>query len=489
MPLIDTNIPLRAGQAVPDAGGALAQGLNTAATLTNLVQTARARARTERVRGTLAGMAQDPEGTIAQLFAQGDGDAAMETASWYSQEQERQQERQANEDKARIDKLQRLLPLVREANEAYDSAATGELETPFGSKEAQARYRANEVWRKNLPQAVKILGLDPDRLREQGVPEVYDRDSMRGMEVSLGQAATQFRVLSQAEAQAQGYAKGTVVQQQSASGEQKVLQEPDAATQVKGQTDLGKLTADYRAGLLGPTVAENEAAYQKALSAADLGVLPPKELAKLAEQQGDNYFQASKDFLTVQDAYARIQASVTEPSAAGDLSLIFNYMKMLDPGSVVRESEFATAAAAGSYGERIQGFIKSIQTGERLSPAQRADFVQRSGGLMRASQQLQEQRKTNFTRIAKRAGIDPLNVIDRVIMAERQAQAAPQLGPPAGGQAAPQAAGGPQPEQSAAQNALPQYASVTDVQAAIQAGRLKPGDRFIDTNGVPRVVP
>ncbi|MEM8882399.1 MAG: hypothetical protein AAGC82_17565, partial [Pseudomonadota bacterium] len=48
-----------------------------------------------------------------------------------------------------------------------------------------------------------------------------------------------------------------------------------------------------------------------------------------------------KDFRKQAEAFGRIDASAFEPSPAGDLALIFNYMKVLDPGSVVRESEFA----------------------------------------------------------------------------------------------------------------------------------------------------
>lgn len=85
-----------------------------------------------------------------------------------------------------------------------------------------------------------------------------------------------------------------------------------------------------------------------------------------------------KGFITIRDSYDRTQAAAVDPSAAGDLALIFNYMKMLDPTSVVRESEFANAAATGSWGERIKAAAKKIQKGQRLSDEMRADFVDRA---------------------------------------------------------------------------------------------------------------
>ena len=48
----------------------------------------------------------------------------------------------------------------------------------------------------------------------------------------------------------------------------------------------------------------------------------------------DDFRSESKEFVKVRDAYGRILS--TDASAAGDLALIFNYMKILDPGSVVR---------------------------------------------------------------------------------------------------------------------------------------------------------
>lgn len=95
-----------------------------------------------------------------------------------------------------------------------------------------------------------------------------------------------------------------------------------------------------------------------------------------------------KAFSDQAQAYGRIVASANNPSPAGDLALIFNYMKVLDPGSVVRESEFATAEQAAAWLQESEeaGFtvplpvaraIRKAATGQRLSPEQRADFVDR----------------------------------------------------------------------------------------------------------------
>lgn len=122
-----------------------------------------------------------------------------------------------------------------------------------------------------------------------------------------------------------------------------------------------------------------------------------------------------KDFKEQERAWARIQASTQSPSPAGDMALIFNFMKMMDPGSVVRESEFRTAALAGSFGDRIQASVAQVVSGKRLSDDQRADFLKTAQTIFQNSQRV-AQRDTDFFRsLASQAGIDP----DRIVNPKR----------------------------------------------------------------------
>jgi len=118
----------------------------------------------------------------------------------------------------------------------------------------------------------------------------------------------------------------------------------------------------------------------------------------------------SKDYRKVRDSYARIQASVQDPSAAGDLSLIFNYMKMLDPGSVVRESEFATAANSAGVPDRIRKTYNRLLEGERLAPNTREDFADRSDRLFKRQDAQHTQREDTFRTLAENRGFNPANV-------------------------------------------------------------------------------
>jgi len=142
---------------------------------------------------------------------------------------------------------------------------------------------------------------------------------------------------------------------------------------------------------------------------AETGGMNPKDAFA---NEKDLYTQYSnsdpnKTYETVKSAYERVRQSAALDTGAGDMGLIYGYMKMLDPGSVVRESEFAMAAQAGSYGEQIQGLVQRVLTGERLTPSQRQAFEQAAEKLYAESAANLEDLNTQFADRAKRYNVNP----------------------------------------------------------------------------------
>lgn len=131
----------------------------------------------------------------------------------------------------------------------------------------------------------------------------------------------------------------------------------------------------------------------------------------------------SKDFRTVRDAFGRVEASAQDPSAAGDLALVFSYMKILDPGSVVRESEFANAQNAAGVPDRVRNAYNRVLSGERLSPGQRRDFTNRAQRLFSRQNAQFEQLAGQFRGIGERLGVDVENVIPDFGLAEQPDEA------------------------------------------------------------------
>lgn len=77
----------------------------------------------------------------------------------------------------------------------------------------------------------------------------------------------------------------------------------------------------------------------------------------------------------VLQSYSEVQSIMQDTSPAADLTLIYAYMKALDPGSVVRESEAESAQALGSLMERAKAKLSQMNGGGRLTDSQRADMV------------------------------------------------------------------------------------------------------------------
>ena len=132
---------------------------------------------------------------------------------------------------------------------------------------------------------------------------------------------------------------------------------------------------------------------------------------KAENELRDELNKLSGPFTQVRDALGRIRASANNPTAAGDLALIFNYMKVLDPGSTVREGEFATAQNSAGLPDRLRAKYNSVVNGERLEAGQRSDFVSRAEELYSSQAAIQKQQENEYRRIAKNRRANPENVV------------------------------------------------------------------------------
>lgn len=119
-----------------------------------------------------------------------------------------------------------------------------------------------------------------------------------------------------------------------------------------------------------------------------------------------------KDFQTLQSSFSKIKSvALDQPSPAGDISLVFNYMKMLDPGSTVREGEQATAANARGLSDSVRTMYNRVLSGEKLTTDQRADFYNRAGQIYQSQSEGMGRLQGEFKGISERSGADPKNVV------------------------------------------------------------------------------
>lgn len=128
----------------------------------------------------------------------------------------------------------------------------------------------------------------------------------------------------------------------------------------------------------------------------------------------DEYQTQSKTFIKVRDAFSKVNAAAKDPTAAGDIALVYSYMKILDPDSVVREGEFATAQNAASIPDRVLNAYNKALQGERLNDKQRADMVNQAKKVYESQKESQDKLTKNYKGLAKSYGLKEENIITDV---------------------------------------------------------------------------
>lgn len=118
-----------------------------------------------------------------------------------------------------------------------------------------------------------------------------------------------------------------------------------------------------------------------------------------------------KTFSEVKAGYTRMLEGDKLKTGAGDLAIVYGYMKMLDPTSVVREGEFATAEKTAGVPEQIRTIYNKVVNGERISDVVRTNFVSAANQIYQRN--LGDVAKLNeqYRAIALRNKLNPANVL------------------------------------------------------------------------------
>lgn len=275
----------------------------------------------------------------------------------------------------------------------------------------------------------------------------FDRNRMALMQAFAGLGADPMNPIG---GFTQGFANGAMLDQKNAlDAEEKAKEEQSKnATmewlQSKGYTDLVQMAE--ATGDIGAAWTEGLKRGQPAAATADWaklndgtlfnqrtgetmplegmepgagGFVDPKELfdreKDIAAQYGGQ--DPVKTYQAVRNSYERVRQSAeignTNPdgSGAADISLVFAYMKMLDPTSVVREGEFAAAANAGGVPSHVLNMYNNLVKGDKLTPEVRQQFVQQSDAIYQEVTQNLESLNEQYSTRASGWGVDPSNFI------------------------------------------------------------------------------
>ena len=143
---------------------------------------------------------------------------------------------------------------------------------------------------------------------------------------------------------------------------------------------------------------------------ANLGKLPQKDRLAAEKTLRTDFNKLTGEFRDVGNSFNTILAGAENPTAVSDMSLIFSFMKMLDPGSVVRESEFDQAESAAGWSDSALNAMNKFWDGTKLT-TNRGEFLTQAKNLYDARMPGYTNILDTYTGIAGRENLDARNVV------------------------------------------------------------------------------
>jgi len=99
------------------------------------------------------------------------------------------------------------------------------------------------------------------------------------------------------------------------------------------------------------------------------------------------------------------------PTRAADLNLVYAFAKLMDPDSVVRESETAGVVATASVADRLSAYVGQLNGQPMLNPDVRAKLIKELDSRFRALEESYRVHENAYAGIAERRGLHRDNII------------------------------------------------------------------------------
>ena len=180
----------------------------------------------------------------------------------------------------------------------------------------------------------------------------------------------------------------------------------------KKAADLG-LTSAQTGSALAQTKKLGKETQKIALELESLkatGGLDPAKTFDQEEKLRKEFQVRTKVYNELIPTFANINSSAKAQNGPGDVALITSFMKMLDPGSVVRETEFATARDTAGLYTKLENTLKKAESGQFLQPSQRKEFVDLAKQYLDSAQKKAGDEKRQIGSVVKNYRLNPENV-------------------------------------------------------------------------------
>lgn len=112
-----------------------------------------------------------------------------------------------------------------------------------------------------------------------------------------------------------------------------------------------------------------------------------------------------KAFDEMRSSYSQITTGLNAQTPAGDLTAATKFMKLLDPGSVVRESELFLAMQATGLVDKFSDYSNKIIKGTKLTESQRQDFRNIANDLYNAAANAYNTKRNEYLEFGRSQGL------------------------------------------------------------------------------------
>jgi hypothetical protein len=197
-------------------------------------------------------------------------------------------------------------------------------------------------------------------------------------------------------------AEESLVQIDPATGQPRVLAQGMGKLRAPVQVDTGTMI-EFRDALDPTKVLARIPKTQAPSAGKDFG-------NALSLRKEFNSEPIYKGYQEVKNAWNQINTGLNSASPAGDLAAATKFMKLLDPTSVVRESELLMAMQASGALDRLYNYAQMRVSGNKLTPTQRDDFRKLSDEFYKTSLSQFNDKFNEYRDIAVRNNLNPEDI-------------------------------------------------------------------------------
>ena len=257
------------------------------------------------------------------------------------------------------------------------------------------------------------IALGGERREEAKAPSALLEARAKADKAVADATTAQATATNAAEKAAADAAKATA-DAQKAQVDAKFAEQITLADLKKKAADLG-LTKAQTGSALAQTKKLGQETQKIALELEALkatGGMDPTKTFEQEEKLRKEFQGRTKVYGELGTTYNNIKSSAEAKNGPGDIALITGFMKMLDPGSVVRETEFATARDTAGLYERLLNTSQKLQSGQlfALDSKQRQEYVNLAKQYLDSAQKKAGEDKKALGVVVKNYRLNPDNV-------------------------------------------------------------------------------